>query len=114
MGSGFPWSIWLKRIVLGSPPNWWRIWYIAFGACLLSLLSYLIVMESMFRLQIVEQRDHTDASHSQFVQLHGNDLSYSLRMNTFRRNDMLQRSLEHYSQCVDIKEIVIVWSDLER
>ena len=39
---------------------------------------------------------------------------YSMRMNTFRRNDMLRLSLEHYSLCPGLREIVIVWSDQER
>lgn len=32
-------------------------------------------------------------------------------MNTFRRNDLLQKSVSHYVTCTCVKEIQIVWSD---
>ena len=38
----------------------------------------------------------------------------SVRVNTFRRNDLLERFLEHYEQCGAAREIVVVWSDTDR
>jgi hypothetical protein len=35
------------------------------------------------------------------------------RVNTFRRNDMLEKFLEHYTTCPEVKEITVVWSDLQ-
>lgn len=35
----------------------------------------------------------------------------TIRMNTFRRNDLLKQSVSHYITCSCVKEIQIVWSD---
>lgn len=37
----------------------------------------------------------------------------SLRMNTFRRNDLLKRSAEHLASCDCVGQIQVVWSDQE-
>ena len=37
---------------------------------------------------------------------------YTVRMNTFRRNDLLKKTVEHYHTCPRVHEIQIVWSDL--
>ena len=36
---------------------------------------------------------------------------YTIRVNTFRRNDLLEKFLSHYVTCKDIEEITVVWSD---
>lgn len=36
---------------------------------------------------------------------------YTIRVNTFRRNDLLELFLDHYTQCEDVKSIQVVWSD---
>ena len=36
---------------------------------------------------------------------------YTIRVNTFRRNDLLKQFLDHYTTCPDVKEIQVVWSD---
>ena len=33
-------------------------------------------------------------------------------MNTFRRNDLLKKTVEHYHSCPHVHEIQVVWSDL--
>ena len=38
-------------------------------------------------------------------------MTYTIRVNSFRRNDLLTLFLDHYTQCDDVKEIQIVWSD---
>lgn len=35
----------------------------------------------------------------------------SVRVNTFRRNDLLSKFLAHYGACRCVREIVVVWSD---
>ena len=35
----------------------------------------------------------------------------SVRVNTFRRNDLLAGFVEHYERCEAAAEIVVVWSD---
>jgi hypothetical protein len=41
------------------------------------------------------------------------NLKYTVRINTFRRNDLLKRVVKHYATCPRIDAIQIVWSDLE-
>lgn len=36
---------------------------------------------------------------------------YTIRVNTFRRPDLLKTFLNHYTTCKDVKEIQIIWSD---
>jgi hypothetical protein len=36
---------------------------------------------------------------------------YTIRVNTFRRNDLLEQFLNHYDKCPDVTEIQVVWSD---
>ncbi len=36
---------------------------------------------------------------------------YTIRVNTFRRLDLLEKFLDHYQTCPDAKYITIVWSD---
>jgi len=38
---------------------------------------------------------------------------YTIRVNTFRRNDLLEKFLQHYTTCEDVTEIQVVWSDLK-
>ena len=35
----------------------------------------------------------------------------TIRVNTFRRNDLLKRFVEHFSRCSVVREIQVVWSD---
>ena len=39
------------------------------------------------------------------------DVEYTIRVNTFRRNDLLEKFLDHYQYCDEAKEIQVVWSD---
>ena len=41
------------------------------------------------------------------------DKILTVRINTFRRNDLLKQSLTHYLSCNIINEIQVVWSDLK-
>jgi hypothetical protein len=36
---------------------------------------------------------------------------HNYRINTFRRNDLLKVSLEHYISCSGVHEIQVIWSD---
>jgi hypothetical protein len=36
---------------------------------------------------------------------------FTIRVNTFRRNDLLSAFLDHYTRCEEVKLIQIVWSD---
>lgn len=36
---------------------------------------------------------------------------YTIRVNTFRRNDLLESFLAHYSTCPEVNSIQVVWSD---
>jgi hypothetical protein len=38
-------------------------------------------------------------------------VEYTIRVNTFRRNDLLKQFLDHYSTCPEVKQITVVWSD---
>jgi hypothetical protein len=38
---------------------------------------------------------------------------YTVRINTFRRNDQLLMSINHYAQCEGVAEIQVVWCDSE-
>ncbi len=38
---------------------------------------------------------------------------YTIRVNSFRRNDLLEKFLNHYTKCSHVKEITVVWSDQE-
>lgn len=38
---------------------------------------------------------------------------YTVRVNTFRRNDLLKKVVEHYVTCPRIDSIQIIWSDLD-
>jgi len=38
---------------------------------------------------------------------------FTVRVNTFRRNDLLEKFLAHYTTCDEIKEIQVIWSDQE-
>ena len=42
-----------------------------------------------------------------------NENFVTIRMNTFRRNELLFRSLKHYLTCPQVRQIVVVWSDQE-
>lgn len=37
----------------------------------------------------------------------------SVRVNTFRRNDLLFNFVNHYSECPCVRDIAVVWSDLD-
>ncbi|CBJ31755.1 Glycosyltransferase, family GT64 [Ectocarpus siliculosus] len=39
--------------------------------------------------------------------------TFTVRMNTFRRNDLLKRSAEHLASCDCVGQIQVVWSDQE-
>ncbi|CAN0060078.1 unnamed protein product, partial [Hapterophycus canaliculatus] len=39
--------------------------------------------------------------------------TFTVRMNTFRRNDLLKRSAEHLASCDCVEQIQVVWSDQE-
>jgi len=41
---------------------------------------------------------------------------YTVRMNTFRRNDLLEQALKHWRSCGTeaVAEITVIWSDTER
>jgi len=38
---------------------------------------------------------------------------YTIRINTWRRNEQLLLSINHHSQCDNVKEIQVVWCDIE-
>ena len=40
--------------------------------------------------------------------------SYTVVINAFRRDDRLEESLSHYSQCVRARYIYVIWNDVER
>lgn len=37
--------------------------------------------------------------------------TYTIRVNTFRRNDMLKRFLGHFARCPNVQAIQVIWSD---
>lgn len=43
----------------------------------------------------------------------GSNEKYTMRINTFRRNEDLKKIIRHYVNCPNIDAIQIVWSDLE-
>ena len=38
---------------------------------------------------------------------------YTIRINTWRRNEQLLLSINHHSQCDNVKEIQVIWCDIE-
>jgi len=46
-----------------------------------------------------------------FHQLNSQDEQFTIRLNSYRRNDLLKKSVEHYAKCPDVYEIQIIWSD---
>uniref|UniRef100_A0A7R9UDH5 Glycosyl transferase 64 domain-containing protein n=1 Tax=Pinguiococcus pyrenoidosus TaxID=172671 RepID=A0A7R9UDH5_9STRA len=87
---------WVRRHILGL--------LVAGGV--LAAFCGVVVMEAMFRLP-------QEVIHSYGAPLQHTGGSYSMRINTFRRNDLLRRSIEHYSKCSNIEDIIVVWSDQE-
>ena len=47
------------------------------------------------------------------VNIFGANEQYTMRINTFRRNDDLKAIIQHYTKCPHIHSIQIIWSDLE-
>ena len=72
-----------------------RYWgYLRVGF-LLSVLAYLCLRAHFFRRYDVQP------------------IKYTIRVNTFRRNDLLANFLSHYVTCADVDKIQVVWSDLD-
>ncbi|CAM9546858.1 unnamed protein product [Chrysoparadoxa australica] len=38
---------------------------------------------------------------------------FTVRVNTFRRNDLLKKSVDHFTTCLKVREVQVVWSDLD-
>jgi hypothetical protein len=47
------------------------------------------------------------------VHVHRPTVPYTIRVNTFRRNDLLLNFLTHYDTCVDVEQVQVVWSDTD-
>ena len=41
-------------------------------------------------------------------------LKYTVRINTFKRDDLLKKVVEHYYTCPEVHSIQVVWSELDR
>mmetsp|Transcript_32818 Transcript_32818/g.103910 ORF Transcript_32818/g.103910 Transcript_32818/m.103910 type:complete len:255 (-) Transcript_32818:404-1168(-) len=71
----------------------------------LALLCAVAYMEAHFRLAPETVEGYAGAA---------GPLAFTLRINTFRRDDLLRGALEHYSRCANVEEITVVWSDQAR
>ena len=80
---------------------------LGFIAATLSLSTLLV---SFCRVQFsVVSSDTPPGGHLRRVA----SVGCSVRVNTFRRNDLLDRFVKHYERCGAAREIVVVWSDAE-
>lgn len=70
------------------------------------LIAYIIVYGSYFYFTVYDDMiiavDHF-----------GENEKYTMRINTFRRNEDLKVIVRHYTQCPHIDSIQVIWSDLE-
>ncbi|CAM9219676.1 unnamed protein product, partial [Phaeothamnion confervicola] len=69
-------------------------------------LGFLLTVNFLF---VVDVGRGSVAVHPAPVPL--DDARYTVRVNTFRRNDLLQRSVDHFARCAGVHEIQVVWSD---
>jgi len=79
---------------------------LGFIAATLSLSTLLV---SFCRVQFSVVSSDTPGGHLRRVA----SVGCSVRVNTFRRNDLLDRFVKHYERCGAAREIVVVWSDAE-
>lgn len=70
-----------------------RFWLILRSLFLISCLTYLVLRSHYLRKTYV------------------NSIKYTIRVNTFRRLDLLKTFLDHYTTCPDVQVIQVVWSD---
>ena len=70
-----------------------RFWLILRSLFLMSCLTYLVLRSHYYRKRDV---------HS---------IKYTIRVNTFRRLDLLKTFLDHYTTCLDVQVVQVVWSD---
>lgn len=61
-------------------------------------------------LVLTTARMHLSVNHEA---LSSSQVATVIRVNTFRRNDLLKRFIDHYSMCKCVAEITVVWSDLD-
>lgn len=72
------------------------------------IMQYLSVEDQQPAMTLSEAHSHTLAS----ITNHPIDTSqYTIRMNTWHRNEQLLLSVNHHAKCEGVKEIQIIWCD---
>lgn len=71
-----------------------------------SLAIFVLVWRHLFALDVGEA---IPTSQGRL----GAENTFTVRMNTWRRNDLLKKSAEHYASCTCVGQIQVVWSDQE-
>ncbi|KAL7536184.1 hypothetical protein ACHAXR_006971 [Thalassiosira sp. AJA248-18] len=80
----------------------------AFGMVSKNGMPILAVEDQEFKMTLDEAHSHKLASITQ----HSIDTSqYTIRINTWQRNEQLLLSINHHAQCDGVKEIQVIWCD---
>ena len=79
------------------------------GVLIARITSYCL--KTAFQVQFLPDERLLPAASASSASAHGS--MYTIRVNTFRRNDMLKGFLQHFSTCPNVESIQVVWSDQE-
>lgn len=79
-----------------------------FGAVMKNGMPILGSEDQQAKMTLAEAHSHTLAS----INEHSIDTSqYTIRINTWQRNEQLLLSIDHHAKCEGVKEIQIIWCD---
>lgn len=98
----------------GSPSSWWRSRLCSPRKCY-TLVAVLIVGCLALRLTHLALQTAFQVEHLPAAPRTGGPYgsTYTIRVNTFRRNDMLKGFVRHFATCPNVEAIQVVWSDQE-
>ncbi|GAB5030024.1 glucuronyl n-acetylglucosaminyl transferase ext2 [Nannochloropsis oceanica] len=96
------------------PFSWWRLrgcssrsFYmlsaVLIVGCLVLHLTHL-ALQTAFQVELLPATSRTGGVYGS---------TYTIRVNSFRRNDMLKGFLQHFATCPNVEAIHVVWSDQE-
>ncbi|CAM9097703.1 unnamed protein product [Discosporangium mesarthrocarpum] len=96
-----------ERLSTGSdrPRSLWSRWSAIVVVAILTLWGFFTVLNALF---LVDTEDGVT-----FVSPSFQGQGFTVRMNTWRRNDLLKKSVEHFGSCSSVQQVQVIWSDQE-
>ena len=82
--------------------------FVGSASALFVLLFMILLLRSVVELSL-----HRDIITDMHSHQSSTDSALTIRVNTFRRLDLLETFLDHYDRCRVVRQIQVVWSDPE-